>query len=108
MQKNQLKKIFHLEGYILDEVEDREGKILLHCHLQKKSMKFESEVSDKVNTTRERSILHSIFEGKQVYIRIIQRKFYFSKSNKRLWEELPSVKKKQQMTSTFKKTAFWR
>lgn len=104
MQKKLLKKIFKLEGYILDKFEESGDEILLHCHLQNKNMKYKSEISDRVNTTRERKILHAIFEDKQVYIIIKQRKFYFSKHNKRLWEELPQVKKGQQISTTFKKT----
>lgn len=104
MQKNGLKKMFKLEGYILDKVEKLNDEILLHCHLQRKNMKYKSEASNRVNTSRKRKILHSIFEDKKVFISIQQRKFYFSQYNKRLWEPLPQVKPKQQHTATFKKT----
>lgn len=104
MRKSDLKKVFRLEGYILDKVEESSDEILLHCHLQRKNMKHKSEITSRVNTTRERKILHSIFEDKKVYILIEQRKFYFSKYNKRLWEELPQVKRGQQISITFKKT----
>lgn len=104
MQKSDLKKVFELDGYILDKVEEFGNEILLHCHLQKKNMRFKSEISNRVNTTRIRKILHSILEDKKVCISIKQRKFYFSKCNKRLWEELPQVKKGQQTSTTFKKT----
>lgn len=36
--------------------------------------------------------------------KIDQRRFYFSKHRKKLWEILPQMKKNQQMTTTFKKT----
>lgn len=104
MNKLQLRKIFNLEGYILDKVEEVEDEILLYCHLQKKSMFFNGETSKSVNQTRERKIAHTIFEQKKVFIIIIQRRFYFSKHHKILWESLPQVKPKQQCTSTFKKT----
>ena len=104
MNKLQLRKIFNLEGYILDKMEELENKILLHCHLQKKSMIFNGETSNSVNQSRERKIAHSMLDHKKVYIVITQRRFYFSKHRKILWEPLPQVKHKQQSTSTFKKT----
>jgi len=104
MSKKQLKKIFNLEGYVLDETEDMEDQILLHCHLQKKSMKHENEISKTVNQTQMRKIAHSMFEDKKVFIIIEQRRFYFPWHNKKLWEPLPQVKKKQQSSTTFKKT----
>lgn len=106
MNKSQLYKIFNLDGYVLDKIEDQENEILLHCHLLKKSMRYENEISKNVNTTRLRKIAHSIFEHKKVFIVIEQKKFYFPKHNKRLWEPLPQVKPKQQSTSTFKKTLY--
>ena len=104
MQKTMLKKVFNLEGYILDKIEESGGEISLYCHLQRKNMKHKCEVSSNVNIRRERKILHAIFEDKKAFIIIKQRKFYFSKYNKRLWEELPQVKKGQQISTTFKKT----
>ena len=104
MLKKQLKKLFNLEGYILDKAEEADEKILLHCHVQKKSMQYKSERSKTINTTRKRELLHAMFEDKQVFIVVKQRKFYFGKHGKRLWETLPQVKQKQQMTTAFKKT----
>ncbi len=40
MQKKEIKKIFNLEGYILDKFEEKNDKIILHCHLQKNSFKL--------------------------------------------------------------------
>ena len=104
MSKKQLKHLFTLDGYILDNVESLENEILLHCHIQKKTMKYKSETSKKINTVKPRKITHSIFEGKKVFIAVKQRKFYFSKHKKILWEHLPQVNPKQQQTTTFKKT----
>lgn len=104
MSKLQLRKIFNLDGYILDKIEELENEILLHCHLQKKSMNYDGETSNSVNQSRLRKIAHSMLDHKKVFIVITQRRFYFSKNNKRLWEPLPQVKRKQQSTSTFKKT----
>ncbi len=104
MQKKEIKKIFNLEGYILDKFEEKNDKIILHCHLQKNSFKLKNEVSKKINQKRNRIIAHSMFENKKVFIAITQRRFYFSKHKKKLWESLPQVKKGQQMSTAFKKT----
>ncbi len=104
MNKQQLRKIFHLEGYILDKVEEQENEVLLHCHLQRKQMKYKGEASQAVNESRPRKIAHSMLDHKKVFILIIQRRFYFSKNRKILWESLPQVKPRQQSTITFKKT----
>ena len=104
MNKSQLKKIFKIEGYILDKIEDTDNEILLHCHLQSKFMKFKNERSKIVNQTRIRKIAHAMMEFKKVFIVIEQRRFYFPKNKTKLWESLPQVAPKQQCTTTFKKT----
>jgi len=104
MQKNEIKKIFKLDGYIFDKFEEQDDKIILHCHIQRKTMKLKSEISKTVNEKRGRLIAHCMFENKKVFISVWQRKFYFPKHKNKLWEPLPQVKKKQQSTSTFKKT----
>ena len=35
---------------VLDKIEEKEDEILLHCHLQNKSMKFENEISKTCNS----------------------------------------------------------
>lgn len=104
MLKKEIKKIFNLEGYIFDKMEDMEDKIILHCHLQKKFMSLGSERSKNINETRDRLIAHTIFEDKKVYLAIKQRRFYFPEQKKKAWETLPQVKKNQQMTTNFKKS----
>jgi len=104
MQKNEVKKIYKLDGYIFDKFEEKNNEIILHCHIQRSSMKLKSETSKTVNQTKNRLIAHSIFENKKVFISINQRRFYFPKHKKKLWESLPQVKKKQQSSTTFKKT----
>lgn len=106
MLKKEIKEIFNLEGYIFDKMENVDKKIILHCHLQKKSMSLGSERSKSVNETRNRLIAHTIFEDKKVYILIKQRRFYFPKQKKKVWEVLPQVKKNQQMTINFKKSPY--
>lgn len=103
MQKKEIKKIFNLKGYILDKFEEKDDEIILHCHIQKKTMKLKSETSKTVNQSRNRKITHLMFEGKKVFISVKQRRFYFPKHNQKLWEALPQVKKNQQMTTVFKK-----
>ena len=104
MRISPLRKIFNLDGYILDKVEESENEILLHCHLRKKSMTFDRQTSRSVNQSRLRKIAHAMLDHKKVFIIITQRRFYFSKYRRTLWESLPQVKRKQQSTSTFKKT----
>ncbi len=104
MQKKEIKKIYKLEGYIFDKFKEKDDKIILHCHIQRSSMKLKSETSKTVNQTRGRLIAHSMFEGKKVFIAITQRRFYFPKHKKKLWESLPQMKRNQQSTITFKKT----
>ena len=108
MQKKEVKKIFKLDGYIFDKFEEKNNEIILYCHIQRKMMKLKSETSTTVNQTRNRLIAHSMFENKKVFISVDQRRFYFPKHKKKLWETLPQVKKNQQSTTTFKKTVCWR
>jgi len=104
MQKNEIKKIFKLDGYIFDKFEEQDDKIILHCHIQCKSMKLKSETSKTINQSRNRLIAHSVFEFKKVFISVEQRRFYFPKHKTKRWESLPQVKKNQQTSITFKKT----
>jgi len=106
MQKSEIKKIFKLEGYIFDRFEEQEGKIILHCHIQRNCMKLKSETSKTVNQTRNRLIAHSMLEGVKVFISVEQRRFYFPKHKTKLWEILPQVGKSQQSSTTFKKTLY--
>lgn len=103
MQKKEIKKIYKLDGYVFDKFEDQDDKIILHCHIQNKSMKLKSETSKIVNQTRNRLIAHCMLENKKVFISINQRRFSFSKHKKKLWEKLPQVKRGQQMSTFFKK-----
>lgn len=64
-------------------------------------MKLKSQRSCRVCATRERKIKHQIFEGKTVWIIINQRRFFFSKYDKRLWEKLPNVSVKKQTSNTY-------
>jgi hypothetical protein len=102
MHKNHLKKIFQLEGYILDRVEHQNNKTLLYCHVQKISMTYNGERSLKVNETRERRLSHMMLEDKRVILVITQRRFYFSKHKTKRWEKLPDVGKRKQTTNTFR------
>jgi len=102
MQKNDLKKTFKLEGYILDKVEYLNDEILLHCHLHCRQMAFKSERSRMVNTTRIRKIPHMMLENQVIYIVIKQRRFYFPRHKTRLWEKLPGVRKRKQTTNMFR------
>lgn len=102
MSRTLLIKMFDLKGYILDKIEiPNDNNILLFCHLKRKTMKLKSQRSCRVCATRERKIKHQIFEGKTVWIIINQRRFFFSKYDKRLWEKLPNVSVKKQTSNTY-------
>ena len=102
MQKNHLKKMFKLEGYILDKTEYKNNKIFLHCHLQKKSMIYIGEISKRVSEVRVRHLPHMLLEDETVILIITQRRFYFSKHKTRRWEILPDVSPYKQTTNTFR------
>lgn len=102
MHKNDLKKTFQLEGYILDRIEHEKDRILAHCHLQKKSMVFRGERSFAINESRDRYLPHLMLEDLAVVLVITQRRFSFSKHNTKRWEQLPDVKKRKQTTNTFR------
>lgn len=92
-----------MQGFILDKIVQKdENNIYLNCHLQTKRMRYKSQRSSYVTTTRKRRIKHLIFEGKTVWIIIEQRRFYFSKYNKRLWERLPNISRGKQTTNIYR------
>lgn len=101
MQKNHIKKSFKLEGYILDKIEYQNNLILLHCHTQKRTMKHKGETSHSICEIRERKLYHMMIEDELVMLITKQRRFYFKKHKKRLWEQLPNVEKRKQCTNTF-------
>ncbi|MCX6743275.1 MAG: transposase [Candidatus Parcubacteria bacterium] len=106
MSGTSLSKIFDLKGYILDRVEYRDDReILLHCHLKRKTMRFKSQSSKAVCAQRLRKIKHQVFEGRLVWLMIAQRRFYFSKPDKRLWEKLPNVALKKQTTESYRRNS---
>lgn len=102
MQKNHLRKLFKLEGYILDKIEYKNSKTLLYCHLQRKSMIYCGEAGKKVNEIRVRHLPHMLLENETVVLVITQRRFYFPKHKTRLWEPLPDVSQHKQTTNTFR------
>ena len=96
--------MFDLKGYILDKIlNDKNGDILLFCHLQRKSVKFSNQRSYSVCATRKRRIKHQVFEGRLVWIIITQRRFFFVQIDKRLWEPLPNVNSKKQTSNSYRK-----
>lgn len=102
MQKNHLKKIFKLKGYILDNIEYKNDKTYLYCHLQKRSMTYLGEISRSFHETRQRIIPHMLLENETILIVIIQRRFYFPRHKTRRWEPLPDVSSRKQTTDTFR------
>lgn len=102
MQKNHLKKMFRLEGYILDRIEHREGRTLLHCHLQRRSMIYRGERSKVFYQTRSRVLPHMILEDETIVLVISQRRFSFPTHSTQRWEPLPDVSPRKQTTDTFR------
>jgi transposase len=103
MSKKSLQKLFNLKGYILDKIEYADSEnIDLHCHLQRKGMKYRGETSRSVCVTKQRKIKHQVFEGKTVWIIVTQRRFFFTKYDQRLWEKLPNVSIKKQTSNTYR------
>ncbi len=102
MQKNHLKKMFKLEGYILDKVEQCENRTLLRCHLQRRSMNYKGERSRRFSETRVRYLPHLMLEDQSVVLVVVQRRFYFPKHKTKRWEALPDVKPRKQTTNTFR------
>lgn len=103
MSRTLLVKMFNLEGYVLDKMKiDDNQNILLFCHLKRKTMKFKSQISNSVCTTKLRKIKHQVFEGRVVWIVIKQRRFYFSKYDKRLWEKLPNISCRKQTSDMYR------
>lgn len=102
MQKNHLKKLFKLEGYILDKIEYKNNKILLHCHLQRKSMVYSGETSKRFTEIRLRYLPHMLLEDETVILVISQRRFYFPGHKTKRWEPLPDVNPHKQTTNTFR------
>ena len=87
MRRNQLIKMYNLEGYMLDSFECKNEDIFLYCHLKLTTLTYKSQRSKKVSTSRIRKIKHQVREGKTVWLMVEQRKFYFSKYDKRLQEK---------------------
>jgi len=102
MQKNHLKKLFKLEGYILDKIEYKNGKILLHCHLQRKTMVYCGEVGRKVNEVKIRHLPHMLLEDEMVILVVTRRRFYFPEHKTKRWEPLPDISMYKQTTNTFR------
>lgn len=93
-------KTLKLEEYIIDDVEDRENEVLIHCHVKKRGMWFEDQYSKKVVETRMRRISHMMLENKQMVLHVSQRRFTFKGT--RRWEKLPDVEQYKQTTNTFR------
>jgi hypothetical protein len=102
MQKNHLKKLFNLEGYVLDRVEHREDGTFLYCHLQRKSMAFRGERSMRFSGKRVRTLPHMMMEDKMAVLVVTQRRFYFPRHRTKRWESLPQVGRRKQSTDVFR------
>jgi hypothetical protein len=102
MQKHFLLKIFKLEGYVIEKMEEKGGVIFIYCHSRKRGMWFQDEYSTKVPETRNRVLPHVMMEDQVVSLVVTQRRFNFSKHKTKRWEKLPDVGRRKQTTNTFR------
>ncbi|MBU0667749.1 hypothetical protein KKG24_05505 [Patescibacteria group bacterium] len=93
-------KTFKMEDYVIDELEDKEFEVFIHCHAKKRGMWFKGQYSKKMTEERIRRISHMMLENKQVVLLVNQRRFAFKGT--RRWEKLPDVEKRKQTTNTFR------
>lgn len=100
MHMNYFSKTLQLKEYVLDEVEDMEFEVLIHCHVRKRGMKLKEQYSEKVAEKRVRRIPHMMLENKRIVLVVTQRRFSFKGT--RRWEKLPDVENRKQTTNTFR------
>jgi len=93
-------KTLKLEEYVIDEVEDKDFEVFIHCHVRKRGMWFKGQYSERIAEERVRRISHMMLEDKQVVLVVVQRRFSFKGT--RRWEKLPDVEKYKQTTNTFR------
>lgn len=103
MQNHFLSKILKLKEYVIEKIEERDNKLYVFCHPKKRGMWHQGQYSKALSTTRIKESRHVVIDDTVVILRIRQRKFYFKKCNKRLWEELPGFKKQKHDSNTFRK-----
>lgn len=102
MHKKYLQKILKLKGYIIEKVEETDKEIFVHCHSKKRGMRHKGQYSSAISTKRIKNSRHIVIDDRVVILHITQRKFYFSKTDQRLWEILPDFKRKKRDTNTFR------
>ena len=102
MQTKYLRNILKLKDYIIEKLAETESEIFVHCRSKKRGMKHEGQYSTAVSTTRIKNSRHVVIDDRVVILLIKQRKFYFSKTDKRLWEILPDFKRKKRDSNTFR------
>lgn len=103
MHEHSIKKLFEMEGYVLTSLEQDAERIYVHCHVAVRGMHYEGEYSTQVNTTQVRTIRHMVLDRTVVWLCVTQRKFYFPRHKKRLWESLPGIQKGKQTSQLFRK-----
>lgn len=103
MQNDYLKKIFKLEEFIIDNISETNKEIIVQCHSNKRGMRYEGQYSSAISTTRIKIARHMIVDDRVVILHITQRRFYFSKYDKRVWEVLPDFKRKKHDSNIFRK-----
>jgi len=100
MRHDYLAKVFKLEGYVVEKLEDKGGQIFIYCHAKSRGMWLEEEFSKRMAETKIRCISHMMLEDRQIILCIKQRRFIFKKT--RRWEILPNIEKRKQTSNTFR------
>lgn len=103
MHNHFLLKILKLEEYVIEKIEKKDNKFYVYCHPRKRGMWYKDQHSSALSTHRIKNSRHVLIDDTVVILKIRQRKFYFNKYNKRLWEELPGFKKQKHDSNTFRK-----
>ena len=102
MQNHFLLKILKLEEYVIEKIEEKGKEFYVYCRPRKRGMWHENQYSEALSTTRIKTARHMVIEDAVAVLKIKQRKFYFKKYDKRLWEQLPDFKKKKRDSNTFR------
>lgn len=102
MQKQNLTKIFKMEGFVIEKIINYEDKLEIKCHVRGKGIWINETFHEKVTETKIRRISHMMLENKPVYLLVKQRRFYIGKGKKK-WEGIPQVEGKSQTSNEFQK-----
>lgn len=102
MRIKSIAQLFKLEAFVIHKIEDETDKILIWCRARRRGIWHEGQYSEALSTSRTKTARHAMIENRPVILKITQRKFYFKKSDKRLWEPLPIFQKEKHDSNFFR------